>query len=340
MYFTLPVIKDYQRKLYLILALLLAGCIIVSMLFYRDLHPSRASEQRPRMLYKTTNNVTKKKPSPRYSVCVIFKQRLGNNMFQYASSFGIAASKSMSLTISKKGEFQKIFKVSALFRSDSFIETHCVKRHEKHASAYDEDLVDFANNNNYALMMYLQSWKYFIKEEKALRKEFTFTEKVQIKRDKVISTILRKHNHTSQNDVTFIGIHIRRSDRPQPNRRSQRTFATAAYLNQSVHHFLSKHLTNTIFLVCSSRIDWSRRNMPKNIAVEYITGNSAAVDLAILGSCDHMISTTGTFGWWAGWLTGGEVVYFKWPAREGTEYRQVFDANYTDFFYPGWVGFQ
>ena len=43
------------------------------------------------------------------------------------------------------------------------------------------------------------------------------------------------------------------------------------------------------------------------------SGPDYITDFAILKSCDHMIMTIGSFGWWAAWLgphlNGGTVIY-------------------------------
>ena len=67
----------------------------------------------------------------------------------------------------------------------------------------------------------------------------------------------------------------------------------------------------------------------------YVGTHKAAVDLAVLASCDHIIMSTGTYGWWAAWLTGGVVVYYKYPAREGSLYSKHFNGD--DFFPPHWI---
>jgi galactoside 2-L-fucosyltransferase 1/2 len=53
---------------------------------------------------------------------------------------------------------------------------------------------------------------------------------------------------------------------------------------------------------------------------------------------EHFLSTVGTFGWWTGWLAGGNVTYFKWPAREKTQFRRAFGKDFSDHFYPSWIG--
>ena len=67
----------------------------------------------------------------------------------------------------------------------------------------------------------------------------------------------------------------------------------------------------------------------------YVGTESATVDLAVLAGCDHFIMSMGTYSWWAGWLTGGIVVYYRHPAREGSRYSKIF--NHADFFPPHWV---
>ena len=67
----------------------------------------------------------------------------------------------------------------------------------------------------------------------------------------------------------------------------------------------------------------------------YVGTKRIGVDLAVLASCDHFIMSTGTYGWWAAWLTGGVVVYYKYPAREGSLYSKHFNGD--DFFPPHWI---
>ncbi|ESO08600.1 hypothetical protein HELRODRAFT_110149 [Helobdella robusta] len=60
-----------------------------------------------------------------------------------------------------------------------------------------------------------------------------------------------------------------------------------------------------------------------------------AVDLAILSACQHVIMTVGTFGWWAGFLSGGTVVYYKNYPSPNTEIGSGFLAE--DYYPPNWI---
>jgi len=55
----------------------------------------------------------------------------------------------------------------------------------------------------------------------------------------------------------------------------------------------------------------------------------------VLSSCDHVIVSAGSFGWWAAWLANGTTIYYdKWP-RNGTTLSAVFDRE--DYYPPHWV---
>ncbi|OWF46715.1 Galactoside 2-alpha-L-fucosyltransferase 2 [Mizuhopecten yessoensis] len=86
-------------------------------------------------------------------------------------------------------------------------------------------------------------------------------------------------------------------------------------------------------------MNWTKKHVINEVRSEFIVGHSEGVDMALLGSCNHMITSVGTFSWWSAWLTGGEVTFYQWPARDGSALREQFSEDYTDFFYPGWVGF-
>ncbi|ELT93801.1 hypothetical protein CAPTEDRAFT_49636, partial [Capitella teleta] len=57
-------------------------------------------------------------------------------------------------------------------------------------------------------------------------------------------------------------------------------------------------------------------------------------DLAMLAACDHVISSTGTFSFWAGWLSKGVVLYYKNFPRKGSPLDKVFQP--ADAFPEYW----
>ena len=60
-----------------------------------------------------------------------------------------------------------------------------------------------------------------------------------------------------------------------------------------------------------------------------------------MSSCDGVIQSVGTFGWWAGYFSfqgGGEVIYYKnnFNLKRVKEMREV--AVEEDYFPPDWIG--
>ncbi|OWF40075.1 galactoside 2-alpha-L-fucosyltransferase 2-like [Mizuhopecten yessoensis] len=276
--------------------------------------------------------------SANYSVCTILMGGLGTKMFQFATTYGLAARKGMSVAIDKTDDLTKIFKFD-IDRRENYrnICKTFVGRGEQLNCGYDDKMVTFPPDNNYRVGSYLQSWMYFYNASTSLRKHFVFHDSITETKNKVIDSVLKKYNFTSRSNVTLIGVHIRRGD--LVNHTFGYMVASKSYLQKSVNYFQSKELRNVIYIICSNDMKWSKESMPKGVRSEYIEGNSPEVDMAILGSCDHMISTVGTFSWWSAWLTGGEVTFYRWPAKEGSKLRKQFSKDYVDYFYPGWIGF-
>jgi len=65
----------------------------------------------------------------------------------------------------------------------------------------------------------------------------------------------------------------------------------------------------------------------RQVAAAFSEGHSAGVDLAILSSCDAVVVSTGSFGWWAAWLADKTTVYYDdWP-RRGSNMYKLFNAS-------------
>ena len=55
----------------------------------------------------------------------------------------------------------------------------------------------------------------------------------------------------------------------------------------------------------------SRTTQPVGKDVIHSTSPEDLLELALLTLCDHGVISSGTFSWWAAYLTGEEVVYFR-----------------------------
>jgi galactoside 2-L-fucosyltransferase 1/2 len=122
------------------------------------------------------------------------------------------------------------------------------------------------------------------------------------------------------------------------NKRYGYTTATPKYIEEAMQ-LMEKQFNNVVFIVCSEDPDWCERNLiAENRTVLLAKRHTDVVDLALLSACDHVIMTVGTFGWWAGFLSGGQVVYFKdFPAPHSSLAR-AFSKDKKDYFLSEWIG--
>jgi galactoside 2-L-fucosyltransferase 1/2 len=103
-------------------------------------------------------------------------------------------------------------------------------------------------------------------------------------------------------------------------------------------HYRRKYI-NCRFLIASDDKDYVKTYLGNNSDV-FITPKSfhTGDDLAALALCDHTIVTAGSYGWWAAWLTGGNVVHdIHYPVAAQNCIRQhyfppwfLFPHNYSN----------
>ena len=85
---------------------------------------------------------------------------------------------------------------------------------------------------------------------------------------------------------------------------------------------------------------WVKQNLANitDTQVYILPKNSAAVDLAVLSSCDHTIMSSGTFSYWAAYLANGIATYYvKHPAPGSKLYKRCKPSTH---FLPQWVALE
>ncbi|XP_076467513.1 galactoside alpha-(1,2)-fucosyltransferase 2-like [Babylonia areolata] len=262
-----------------------------------------------------------------YRITTGVSGKLGNQMFQYASLLGIAYRNNMTPFYTSPS-FQSTFHVTHIhtWPSRGFQVVN-----EKDFASYDPTF-EHLQPENTVIMQYFQSWKYFHFMRDTIKKEFTFRERIQAD----VQRILSRHSTTIGNR-TRVGIHIRQGDMNLfvHIRKGYHT-APASYIHKAMDYMRQKH-PDVIFLVVTDEPRWTRNNLN---ASDYILVDQAAaeVHMALLASCDHVIITVGTYGWWGGYLSGGEVVYYWDPAQLLHNPPLPVEIKHPEDFYPpDWV---
>lgn len=243
---------------------------------------------------------------------------LGNRMFIYASLFGLAKYNSKQPYISDFDfELNKIFQLTIL-PNKLQSEPHFTTREENGL-----DIGSFKLNCNQSVRLggYRQSWKYFADFSQEIKKEFKFIAKIEEKCAGKLSNILKKYECKSINCI-LIGAHMRRGDFTlQSKIEFGHQPATQLYLHQAVNYYDQMfHNYSVLYLLLGNDYEWNLNNSQNisNNRIVVLTPETPGVDLCILTKCNHTIISAGSYGWWAGFLTGRLVTYMKHQCRPGS----------------------
>lgn len=273
-------------------------------------------------------------------LCHTFKGRLGNELFQYSSTMGLA------LTLNRTPVFlggkylptvlKTFFVPQANFTQ---LRLRCARARaavEASPSRYDERLTRLNSRYDFKIVQYLASYRYFEKHEAHIRKALTFSGAIRNKSEQFVRHLRQKYNSST----TFVGFHLRRGDTASKHmRESGYPLATPEHANRSVA-FFEKRYPNCVFVVASDDLPWWREHFPRGHKIEFVSGkprNHPAVDMLILASMDHTAISFGTFSWWVGYLNNGTTAYMKDFIIPNTLTGRKYLPGGEGYIYPGWI---
>ncbi|XP_014770376.1 galactoside 2-alpha-L-fucosyltransferase SEC1 isoform X1 [Octopus bimaculoides] len=273
------------------------------------------------------------------TLCLNLAGRLGNNLFQIASVFGIARAKDMHFTLKyspQLNHLKEIFKIESLL-----VNISCPKyliSDVKHCS-FNNVILRYPNDRDYLMFGYFQSWLYFFSVEPEIRTMFTFQSKIRDEAQNILRNITQFHRQryslTNNNSMTYIGIHIRRGDfLREKNVKFGYKTAPALYFENAMAYY-RKQFTNYIFIVCTDDIEWSTKNLGHKST--YYVHEAFYIDFAVLSMCNHSIISVGSFGWWSAWLANGQTVYYPHPFEKNTRLETKFSSHTRDYFPLDWI---
>ncbi len=175
-------------------------------------------------------------------------------------------------------------------------------------------------------------YTFFNKYVDDIRKLFKFSPEV-IRNAK--ERIFDIYKSTNASDIIYIGIHNRRGD--FLTQKSWLEFPKTSYFEKASDYYIKKYSQSTcVFLVFSNDMKWSKPNI--NLTdkhIHFIEGQSAVEDMATMSLCNHSIITFGTFSWWAGFFTGGDVIYYKAHNQKKQYYPS--DERNPEYYIESWI---
>ena len=224
--------------------------------------------------------------------------RIGNQLFQIASTIGISKKNNKSFSF-PNWQYSKYFKLKYEKNEG---DNQCVTIKENQFCYTDFNLT---SNSNYDLYGYLQSFRYF--------------ENINIYDYLDFEEIFYEPIFKSFDFENSISIHFRRNDYLK---------LSHIYENLDINYYhnclnMAKDIFETIY-VFSDDIDWCKLNFNySGKKIIFIEGNSDIEDLMIMSKCKNNIISNSTFSWWAAFLNKNEnkKIYcpenwFKLPNNE------------------------
>ena len=260
----------------------------------------------------------------KFLICPRPNTRTGSQMFDVATSLGIAHALNYTLIIRPSSLLLKYFDLNQKV-GDSFENVEKISVTQWRQNTWNRTIL----LHNLTLSGYWRSWKYFNNVSNDIRKTFTIKTTFLKKAEQFIRSL-------NTDNKTLIGIHVRRGDfLGQVAQNKGRIVVNKGYILRAMSFFRQQH-TYVRFIVVSNDIKWCRDNISaKDVFFSNFT--EPIIDMAILSLCDHTIISTGTFSWWCGWLSRGTVVYYSDYPRPGS-----YLANHTlfhdDYYPPSWIG--
>lgn len=211
--------------------------------------------------------------------------RLGNQLFQIASTIGIARANGQPYMF-PTWQYNE-YLLSGLPTNDNRMLQYLI-----HNESWPFLGIPDLRGNNWDLQGYYQTWKYFDHCKNDILNQFRF-------RDENVST----------EGIDRVAIHVRRGDflglnNIHPN-------LPMDYYERAMNLFPDKE-----FSIFSDDIDWCRDNFNLDRCV-FISSGEPLMDLLFMSKHSAVVTANSSFSWWAGYLSSGPVVVPKvWALNE------------------------
>jgi galactoside 2-L-fucosyltransferase 1/2 len=238
-------------------------------------------------------SLTNKIPQTSKSVCIELLGGLGNNLFQLASTYGIAIRNNSVPRCKMNIKLKKILKILDINYQKNDVSVIPYPNIQI-ISEYATYKKIINRSNHLFIGDFLQSYKYF-------NPNMTIQFKPSIKKQ-AMEYIQNNSNHS----IT-IGVHIRRGDHINLK---YLNFPPDQYFKNAINFYKFKYGNKIQFIIVSNDFKWCQsQKYFKNTHI-ITEKHPPELDLAILSSCNHVIMSIGTFSWWGGFMSKGDVIYY------------------------------
>jgi hypothetical protein len=241
------------------------------------------------------------------------KGNLGNQLFQIASTIGIAKTNNVEFCF-PKWHYAKYFQAQFRLADSS---RNWIKINEKQFGYYDWEL----ENADYNLSGFLQSEKYFLNSN--IKNIFKFEATFE-------NQILQKYQHLFNKKTILVS--VRRGDfvnNPNYFQLSYKYYLTALFQN-------FKNLSDYNIIFTSDKISYCKNHFSFLPNVFFLENLSPIEQLCLGSKFDNYVISNSTFSWWMAWLGEKNDSKIIRPI-------QLFDGDYakindeTNYFPKRWL---
>ena len=251
--------------------------------------------------------------------------QLGNQMFQYAATKGVASKLDVPFMIPNHrvlfddgiGNKYTILLFDAFkLTSASLFGTLPTENYvQENGFSFNKDLFKIDNTENCSLYGFFQTEKYFKHIEKQIRKDFTFKDEIKDECDDLIKQFTNP-----------IALHIRRGDFIWNNKNHPPL--SLDYYKSALELFDSDREV----IIFSDDTEWCKeQELFADDRFAVAEGGDQFYDLCLMSMCDDFIIANSTFSWWGAWLGNrGKVVAPKnW-------FGEALSHDTKDLYCKGW----
>jgi hypothetical protein len=239
--------------------------------------------------------------------------RLGNQMFQIASTIGIAVKNSHDFSFpvwrchyNNINCFEYFENNLPIFNGGT--QQSITEKEFKYSP------INLNKRINYDLFGYFQSEKYF--EHCKDLVSYFFNPKKEIYYD-----LENKYKNILENSCS---IHVRRGD--YLSNTSVYSINEMEYYKNSISEIQTNKQKELNFLVFSDDLDWCKKNFIGNNFVFVKTENHVK-DMILMSMCENNIITNSSFSWWAAWINKNKNKKIIAPKKWFTKNSNLYDGD-------------
>jgi len=249
--------------------------------------------------------------------------QLGNQMFQYAATKGIASKLNTSFMIPDHREIfddgignRYTILLHDVFNLDGqrgILQTQNYIQEDNFC--FEEKFFNMSSSTNVCLWGFFQTEKYFKHIEKQIRKDFTFKDEIKDECDDLIKQFTNP-----------IALHIRRGDFIWNNKNHPPL--NLDYYKSALELFDSDREV----IIFSDDIEWCKeQELFADDRFAVAEGGDQFYDLCLMSMCDDFIIANSTFSWWGAWLgnRGKVIAPKKW-------FGETLGHDTKDLYCKGW----